>query len=55
MFIDTPGDFISQTFDFVIIGGGTAGLALAARLFGDPDTTVGFLKLANTESLNPIS
>jgi succinate dehydrogenase/fumarate reductase flavoprotein subunit len=55
MFIDTSGDFVSQTFDFVIIGGGTAGLALAARLFEDPDTTVSFLKLAKTESLNPIS
>jgi choline dehydrogenase-like flavoprotein len=45
MFIDTPGDFVSQTFDFVIIGGGTTGLALAARLSEDPHTTVGFLKL----------
>lgn len=25
------GDFASQTYDYIIVGGGTAGLAVAAR------------------------
>lgn len=53
MFVDTPGDFASQTFDFVIIGGGTAGLALAARLSEDPDTTVGVLEAGNNRIADP--
>jgi choline dehydrogenase-like flavoprotein len=51
MSIDTPSDFVSQTLDFVIIGGGTAGLALAARLFEDPDTAVGFLEACEKQNL----
>jgi choline dehydrogenase len=53
MFVDTPGDFASQTFDFVIIGGGTAGLALAARLSEDPDTTVGVLEAGKNRLADP--
>jgi len=29
-----------QEFDYVIVGGGSAGCALAARLSEDPNTTV---------------
>ncbi|KAJ3841409.1 alcohol oxidase [Lentinula raphanica] len=36
--------FCSTTFDYVIIGGGTAGLALAARLSEDPNIVVGVLE-----------
>lgn len=33
-----------RTFDFLIIGGGTAGLTVAARLSENPDVTVGVLE-----------
>ncbi|KAJ3718017.1 alcohol oxidase [Lentinula guzmanii] len=36
--------FCSTSFDYVIIGGGTAGLALAARLSEDPNIVVGVLE-----------
>jgi hypothetical protein len=37
-------EFVSQSHDYVIIGGGTAGLCLAARLTEDPDISVGVLE-----------
>ncbi|KAI0653729.1 GMC oxidoreductase [Cubamyces menziesii] len=37
-------DVANHTFDFVIIGGGTAGLALAARLSEDPNISVAVLE-----------
>ena len=37
-------DFLKHDYDFVIIGGGTAGLAVAARLTENPDVTVGVLE-----------
>ncbi|KAH7337864.1 hypothetical protein B0J17DRAFT_718623 [Rhizoctonia solani] len=43
--ISTDGaSFASKPFDYVVIGGGTAGLALAARLSEDPKTTVGVIE-----------
>ena len=53
MFVDTPGDFASKTFDFVIIGGGTAGLALAAKLSEDADLTVGVLEAGQNRIVDP--
>ncbi|KAF8604823.1 alcohol oxidase [Ceratobasidium sp. AG-I] len=38
------GDFASRDYDYVIIGGGTAGLAVAARLSEDPNVSVGVIE-----------
>ncbi|KAG8713881.1 hypothetical protein FRC11_010657, partial [Ceratobasidium sp. 423] len=37
-------DFSSQIFDYVVVGGGTAGLALAARLSENPKVFVGVIE-----------
>ncbi|KAJ1300921.1 hypothetical protein OPQ81_003347 [Rhizoctonia solani] len=43
--ISTDGaNFASKTFDYVVIGGGTAGLTIAARLSETPGTTVGVIE-----------
>lgn len=45
--------FLSNSFDFIIIGGGTAGLALAARLAAAPAAlTVGILEAGNGPDLH---
>jgi len=40
----TLEDFLSRKFDFVVIGGGTAGLAVATRLAENVNVTVGVLE-----------
>lgn len=37
-------DFVSQDYDYVIVGGGTAGLCVAARLTENPDVKVAVLE-----------
>ena len=40
----TIADFLQESIDFLIIGGGTAGLVLAARLSEDPNVRVGVVE-----------
>ncbi len=37
-------EFTAQEFDYVIVGGGTAGLCVAARLSENPDVKVGVVE-----------
>lgn len=39
-----PEVFVGNPFDYLIVGGGTAGLAVAARLSENPDINVGVLE-----------
>lgn len=40
----TAEEFVSQSYDFLVLGGGTAGLCVAVRLSEDPNITVGVIE-----------
>ena len=40
----TLAEFLQDSFDFLVVGGGTAGLVLAARLSEDPNVRVGVIE-----------
>lgn len=43
----------SDSFDYVIVGGGTAGLVVASRLSENPDITVAVIEAGDFERNNP--
>lgn len=49
----TIKDVSNTTFDYVIAGGGTAGLTLAARLSEDPSITVAVLEAGEANLDDP--
>jgi choline dehydrogenase-like flavoprotein len=40
----TVEDFLAQSYDYLVVGGGTAGLCVAARLSENPDVKVGVIE-----------
>lgn len=42
--LSSLADFLSHEYDFVVVGGGTAGLAVAARLIENENVQVGVLE-----------
>lgn len=40
----TVEEFTAETFDYIVIGGGTSGLVVAARLTENPNVKVGVLE-----------
>ncbi len=37
-------DFLAESFDYIVVGGGTAGLVVAARLTENPNVKVGVIE-----------
>jgi choline dehydrogenase len=53
MLVDSPAEFAAKRYDFVIVGGGTAGLTLAARITEDPKITVGVIEAGQNRLADP--
>lgn len=49
-----PEEFTNQEYDYLILGGGTAGLTIAARLSEDPDVTVGIIEAGKNKLNDPL-
>jgi choline dehydrogenase-like flavoprotein len=46
-------EFTSQDYDFIVVGGGTAGLVVAARLTEDPNIKVAVLEAGEDRMNDP--
>ena len=60
--LSSLSDFLDESFDYIIVGGGTSGLVLAARLTENPNIRVGVIEAGklrlgdqNVESATGIS
>ena len=47
-------DFSRKSYDYIIIGGGTAGLTIAARLSEDENVSVGVLEAGGNRLNDPM-
>src|ERR1700709_469563 len=47
-------EFLKYDYDFLVVGGGTAGLVMAARLTENPDITVGVLEAGSANIGDPM-
>ncbi|KAJ6264275.1 Dehydrogenase citC [Drechslerella dactyloides] len=52
--IVSPSEFASQTFDYIVVGGGTAGLVLASRLTENSQITVGVIEAGSAGFGDPL-
>lgn len=51
----SPQAFASETFDYIVVGGGTAGLAVAARLSENTQLKVGVLEAGPAALDDPLT
>ncbi|KAK3114641.1 hypothetical protein LTR53_006853 [Teratosphaeriaceae sp. CCFEE 6253] len=51
----SPTTFAARTYDYLVLGGGTAGLVVAARLSEDPHITVGVLEAGAPAALDDLA
>ena len=52
-FLSSVEEFVAEPFDFVVVGGGTAGLLLASRLSEDGKYSVGVLEAGGNKADDP--